>query len=126
MAEADHHTRGVILVAEDEDLVRLIATDILEECGFSVIEAENAEEALTVLEARPDVRLLFTDINMPGALNGIELARQVHDRWPHVLLVLTSGQRAPRRADIPDEGRFLAKPYAAEQLVGQVEELLSH
>ena len=126
MAEADHHTRGVILVAEDDDLVRLIAADILEERGFSVVEAENAGAALEVLEKRPDVRLLFTDINMPGEVDGIGLARRVHERWPHVLLVLTSGQREPRGGDIPDDGRFIPKPYRAEQLVGQVQELLGH
>ncbi len=79
---------------------------------------------MRVLEARPEVRLLFTDIHMPGAFDGMELARRVHDRWPHVQLVVTSGKIEPRAAEIPDEGRFLAKPYRAEQLVGHVQELL--
>jgi CheY-like chemotaxis protein len=118
------HSQPVILVAEDEDLLRLLATDILEDQGFRVVEAANAQAALDVLEKTPDVRLLFTDINMPGALDGMELARRVHERWPHVQLVLTSGQSEPCRADIPDDGHFIAKPYRAEQLVGQVETLL--
>ena len=125
MTETVPHAQLVILVAEDEELIRLWAADVLQESGgFSVLEAANAEAALRVLEARPEVRLLFTDIHMPGAFDGMELARRVHDRWPHVQLVVTSGKIAPRPTEIPDEGRFLAKPYRAEQLVGQVEELL--
>jgi two-component system, response regulator PdtaR len=124
MAQTDPHTQPVVLVAEDEELIRLWAADVLEENGFRVLEAANAEAALRVLEARPEVRLLFTDIHMPGAFDGMELARRVHDRWPHVQLVVTSGKIEPRSDEIPDEGRFLAKPYRAEQLVGQVQEML--
>jgi two-component system, response regulator PdtaR len=92
--------------------------------GFEVIEAENAADALKVLESRDDVRLLFTDIKMPGALDGMDLARQTHARWPHVLLVITSGHRQLSRAEIPDDGRFLAKPYRANELLGQVDDLM--
>jgi CheY-like chemotaxis protein len=119
-------TQPVILVAEDEDSLRLLATDILEDQGFRVVEAANAQAALDVLESTPEVRLLFTDIHMPGPLDGMELARRVHERWPHVQLVLTSGQSQPCPEDIPGEGRFIPKPYRAEQLVGQVETLLRH
>jgi len=124
MTETDPHPQPVVLVAEDEELIRLWAAGVLQENGFSVLEAANAEAALRVLEARPEVRLLFTDIHMPGAFDGMELARRVHDRWPNVLLVVTSGKIEPRTAEIPDESRFLPKPYRAEQLVGQVQELL--
>ena len=124
MAETDPHTQPVVLVAEDEELIRLWAADVLQENGFSVVEAANAEAAMRVLETRPEVRLLFTDIHMPGAFDGMELARRVHDRWPHVQLVVTSGKIEPRPDEIPDEGRFLAKPYRAEQLVEQVLEML--
>jgi two-component system, response regulator PdtaR len=124
MTETDPDPQPVVLVAEDEELIRLWAADVLQESGFSVLEASNAEGALRVLEARPEVRLLFTDIHMPGAFDGMELARRVHDRWPHVQLVVTSGKIAPRPAEIPDDGRFLAKPYRAEQLVWHVQELL--
>jgi CheY-like chemotaxis protein len=124
MTETDRHTQPVVLVAEDEELIRLWAADVLQENGFSVLEAANAEAAMRVLEARPEVRLLFTDIHMPGAFDGMELARRVHDRWPHVQLVVTSGKIAPRPAEIPDASRFLPKPYRAEQLVGQVQDLL--
>jgi len=124
MTETDPHPQPVVLVAEDEELIRLWAAGVLQENGFSVLEAANAEAALRVLEARPEVRLLFTDIHMP--FDGMELARRVHDRWPNVLPVVTSGKIEPRTAEIPDESRFLPKPYRAEQLVGQVQELLSN
>ena len=114
----------LVLVVEDEELLRLYAADLLEAHGFAVLKAENADEALKVLEQRNDVRLLFTDIQMPGALDGMDLARQVHVRWPHVLLVITSGQTAPTRAEIPDDGRFIAKPYRASELLGQVDNLI--
>jgi two-component system, response regulator PdtaR len=76
------------------------------------------------MESRRDVRLLFTDIHMPGPLDGMDLARQVHERWPHVLLVVTSGRARPSLDEIPDHGRFVAKPYNAEDLVEQVKDLV--
>ena len=92
------NSKAAILVVEDETLIRLWAADLLEENGFSVLEAEDADAALKVLESRPDVKLLFTDVQMPGSLNGMELAREVHARWPHILLVITSGRERPTRA----------------------------
>ena len=111
--DIDERAQPLILVVEDDELLRLRAADLLEAHGFAVIKAENDDEALKVLEQRKDVRLLFTDIQMPGALDGMDLARQVHARWPHVLLVITSGQKVPTCAEIPDDGRFVAKPYRA-------------
>jgi DNA-binding NtrC family response regulator len=107
---------------EDEELLRLFAADLLEEHGFRVVEARNAAAALKVLEARDDVRLLFTDIQMPGTLDGMDLAREVHQRWPRVLLVITSGQKKP--TEMPDHGRFVAKPYRAKELLGQVDDMI--
>jgi CheY-like chemotaxis protein len=124
MTETKTHQEPVILIVEDEELLRLHAADLLEEHGFRVVEARNADAALKVLEARDDVRLLFTDIQMPGALDGMDLAREVHQRWPHVLLVITSGQKKPAEAEIPDHGRFVAKPYSAAKLLGQLDEMI--
>jgi DNA-binding NtrC family response regulator len=118
------NSKAAVLVVEDETLIRLWAADLLQEDGFLVLEAKNADAALKLLEDRPDVKLLFTDVQMPGSLNGMELAREVHARWPHILLVITSGRERPTRADIPNDGRFVAKPYTAEQLLGQVNDLL--
>src|SRR5271156_1842351 len=124
MAETQTPPEPLILVVEDEALLRLHAADLLEEHGFRVLEARNAAAALKVLESRDDVRLLFTDIQMPGALDGMDLAREVHQRWPGVLLVITSGQKKPAEADIPDHGRFVAKPHSAAELLGQVDEMI--
>jgi CheY-like chemotaxis protein len=99
------------LVVDDEELLRLHAAGLLEDHGFTVIEAENAEAALKALETHDQVRLLFADVQMPGALDEMDLARQVHARCPNVLLVITSGRQKPTRAEIPDDGRFVAKPY---------------
>ena len=125
MSRSEAHAKPAILVVDDEELLRLNAADLLEENGYSVVEAANAEDALRMLERRPDVRLLFTDIQMPGRIDGIELARLVHERWPHILLVMTSAQQQPSQADIPDEGRFIAKPYRARELLGQVNKMLT-
>jgi two-component system, response regulator PdtaR len=120
----DEPAQPLALVVEDEHLLRLHAACLLEEHGFTVLEAENADAALKVMATHDDVRLLFTDIQMPGALDGMDLVRQIHDRWPNVLLVITSGQRKPTRAEIPDDGRFVAKPYRAEELFGEVHDLM--
>jgi two-component system, response regulator PdtaR len=121
MVEAAH---PLALVVDDEELLRLFAAGLLEDRGFKVIEAENAAAALRALEAHHDVRLLFTDIQMPGALNGLDLAREVHARWPNVLLVITSGRARPRDAEIPDDGRFIEKPYGATDLFNEVDDLM--
>jgi CheY-like chemotaxis protein len=113
------------LVVDDEELLRMFAAGLLEDHGFEVIEAENAAAALRELEAHHDVRLLFTDIQMPGRSNGMDLAREVHERWPKVLLVITSGQARPRDAEIPDDGRFVGKPYNAADLFTEVDDLMS-
>jgi two-component system, response regulator PdtaR len=120
MSEA---VQPLVLVVEDEELLRLHAANLLEDHGYRVIEAANADAALKVLETRNDVRLLFTDIQMPGKIDGMDLARQVHARWPNVLLLITSGQISPTRAEIPDDGRFVAKPYRSYELLAQVDDL---
>ena len=117
-------SKPTILVVEDEALLRMYAADMLEENGFGVVEAENADAAVKVLETRDDVRLLFTDVRMPGSSDGMDLARKVHARWPHILLVITSGHARPTEAEIPDHGRFIAKPYRANELLGEVNDML--
>ena len=114
----------VVLVVDDEAVLRFIASDVLEESGFQVLEAENAKAALKVLADHPGVQVLFTDINMPGALDGLDLAREVHDRWPGIKLVVTSGRPKPTDKDIPDAGRFVAKPYSPDRLVGEIRKAL--
>ena len=112
----------VVLVVDDEAVLRLIASDVLEESGFQVLEAEDAKAALKVLAEHPGVRVLFTDINMPGALDGLGLAREVHARWPAIKLVVTSGRLRPSNGEFPDSGRFIAKPYSPDALVEEIRE----
>jgi CheY-like chemotaxis protein len=115
----------VILVVEDETLLRMLAGDILtEDAGYRVIEAVNADEALILLESRHDVRLVFTDVNMPGALNGFALARIVDMRFPGIKVIVTSGLARPGVGDLPKGKQFLPKPYAPSALITMVQEML--
>jgi|SRR5579863_754274 len=115
----------VILVVEDEALVRLAAVDMLEDAGFQMIEAANSDEALKLLAADFNVQLLFTDINMPGTIDGLALAWQVHDRWPHIGIMVASAQRAPQPEEIPAGSRFEQKPYSLDTVVRHARELTS-
>jgi two-component system, response regulator PdtaR len=114
-----------ILVVEDEPLVRLVGTLLLADAGFNVIEACNAEEALRVLEASSDVRIVFTDVEMPGALDGFGLARCVHERWPSIGVIVTSGRAEPPRQKTGRNELFVAKPYASSTLMHKIEACLS-
>jgi two-component system, response regulator PdtaR len=111
----DSEPRMTVLVVEDETLVRMFMTDFLDEAGFKVFEAVNADEALTVLEARPDVQAVVTDIEMPGSMNGIALAHVIRQCWPGI--IVTSGRQRPGPDDLPDEVVFLAKPYLPETVI---------
>ena len=112
-------------MVEDEPLVRMTAADELEDAGFHVLEAANADVALAVLAVRSDeVGVLFTDIDMPGSMDGMALAEQVHQRWPHVLLLISSGYARPHPDEIPDHGHFVPKPYRAATVVGQIHQMM--
>src|SRR5215218_4384718 len=125
MAQSMIEDPPVVLLVEDEPLVRMTAADELEEAGFQVLEAANADVALKVLETRSDeVQVLFTDVDMPGSMDGLALAEQVHSRWPHVLLLISSGYAQPHPDEIPDHGRFMPKPYIGATLVWHIHELM--
>lgn len=113
-----------VLVVEDEIFIRMIAVDTLEDGGYAVLEAGDAREALTVLEQTPEIELIFTDINMPGDIDGLDLANEVAMRWPHIGIIVTSGAVRLGDGDIPDAGTFLSKPYLAKELVTLVNEQL--
>ena len=114
----------VVLVVEDDYLVRLNAVFILEEAGFDTLEAGGADEAVALLEDRQDIKVVFTDINMPGSMDGLQLAQAIRHRWPPVELVLTSGYARVRDDDMPARGLFLGKPYEPTELVGMVRSLI--
>jgi DNA-binding NtrC family response regulator len=113
MLDAGHDT---ILIVEDEVLIRIIAADALEESGFKVLEAGNATEALGILDDHDEVAVLFTDINMPGDMDGLALARHVSHQRPEIKVVVTSGKQWLDSSSLPDDGVFLPKPYRASQL----------
>jgi two-component system, response regulator PdtaR len=115
----------LVLVVEDEFLVRINALSLLEEAGFSVIEAGSADDAIALLESRKDIRIVFTDINMPGSMDGLRLAHAIRDRWPPIDIVLTSGRMCVRDEDMPERGLFLGKPYEPSELVEAVRSLVS-
>jgi DNA-binding NtrC family response regulator len=114
----------VVLVVEDETFLRFQAGEFLADAGFEVVEAENAGEALEAMAARLDITVLFTDIELSGNLDGMELARLVHERWPKVLLLITSGRGKPPDSEIADDGRFVAKPFRSRDIVGEIRRMV--
>ena len=108
--------RPLVLVVEDELLIRLSAVYMLKEAGFDVVEAGSTDEAITLLETNMRIRIVFTDIDLPGSMDGLRLAAAISDRWPPIELVLTSGHIHVGHEDLPDRGLVLAKPYSAQQL----------
>ena len=113
---------SVVLVVEDDDLVRLCAVEMLEDAGFAIIEARHADEAWYILHERSDVGAIFTDIDMPGSMCGLTLAERVHEAWPDIRLIVTSGRQRLDDRDIPDNGLFVSKPYGAEQVVEAIQQ----
>jgi CheY-like chemotaxis protein len=112
------------VVVEDEAIVRIFAVAVLTEAGFVVIEAGHAEEALAALQLQPlAIHLLFTDINMPGLMNGLALAHHVQGAWPHIALLITSGDNKPQPGKLPVGGVFLAKPYDSAHLLAHAQAL---
>ncbi|HEY8381996.1 MAG TPA: response regulator [Microvirga sp.] len=114
----------LVLIAEDEPIIRMLAADILEDDGFEVLEAATARAALAILEKRNgDVAALFTDVDMPGDMNGLELAGIVYSRWPHIAILVTSGV-VRSLGVLPGSGVFLGKPYASTAPVRIIRELI--
>jgi CheY-like chemotaxis protein len=118
-------TPAVVLVVDDEPLIRLVAADVLEEAGFQVIEAPTADDAVLVLATRSDIRVVFTDVDMPGHLNGFELARIVQDYYKGIAVIVGSGKCRPGPSDLAPGTTFLQKPYGLETLVREVRRLAS-
>jgi CheY-like chemotaxis protein len=117
-----HEPVGV-LVVEDEALVRVIALQAIQEAGFRAYAAANADEAIRVLERQRNIQVVFTDINMPGSMDGITLAHRVHDRWPPVQVIVTSALAKFREAELPRGSVFVSKPYSPEQIVHKIEQM---
>jgi CheY-like chemotaxis protein len=114
-----------VLVVEDEAIIRMNLTLHLEDEDFTVFEASNAAQAIAVLERHPEIRVVFTDLNMPGSMDGLKLAAYVRNRWPPIQIIMTSGKRRLEVTDLPDGSLFFAKPYELAQVTGAIAELLS-
>lgn len=110
----------IVLVVDDEVLLRLVATQALQDAGCATFEAGEAEEALLVLEQHPEISVLFTDINMPGERDGLALVQVVREKRPDLRVIITSGREQPRPAALPADGRFIPKPYSLELVVDLV------
>jgi CheY-like chemotaxis protein len=116
--------RPVVLLVEDEFLVRMGTRAAVETAGFDVLEASDADEAIAILAVRNDIRLIFADVHMPGSMDGLKLTHFVRDRWPPVEIVATSGRVRLTGSDLPEGGRFLPKPYSAGDIAATLHELI--
>ena len=115
--------RPVVLVVEDDFLIRMNAAEMIADAGFDVVEAASADEAIVILEDRLDITVVFTDIQMPGSMDGLKLAAAIRGRWPPIKIIATSGLVDVRQDEIPEGGRFLPKPYSPEQIIRTLREL---
>jgi CheY-like chemotaxis protein len=112
--------QSAVLVVEDEALLRMSIAAELEDQGLFLFEAANADEAIDAIERNPDIRLVFTDIDMPGKMDGLRLARFVRDRWPPIMIIVTSGHHLPEASQLPDNTPFMRKPYAFDDVISAV------
>jgi len=127
MSIPDHSViPAVVLVVEDEMLLRMRTVDMVEDAGFTSIEAVDADEAVAILESRSDIALLFTDIQMPGSMDGLKLAHAVHERWPPIKIILVSGQLRLASIDIPADSRFFGKPLEASEMIVEMQSMIGH
>src|ERR1700726_3789244 len=125
MMALDHSSvPAVVLVVEDEMLLRMRAVDIVEDAGFTPLEAVDADEAVAILESRSDIALLLTDIQMPGSMDGLRLAQSVHERWPPIRIILVSGQLKPANVDIPADSRFFSKPFETADMIVEMRDMI--
>lgn len=115
--------RRVVLVVEDEPIQRMMAVDMVEEAGFEAVEARDADDAVAILESRPDIRLVFTDIDMPRGMDGMRLAALIRSRWPPIELILVSGRVRLRQEELPARGVFFSKPYAEAEVVAAMQRM---
>jgi CheY-like chemotaxis protein len=120
MGQSNQPRRQAVLVVEDEPLLRLMALDLVEEAGFEAVEARNADEAIRVLEARTDIHIVFTDVDMPGSMDGLKLAAAIRDRWPPIEIIITSGHVRLDDSSIPVNTVFFPKPYDHSEVTNTI------
>jgi CheY-like chemotaxis protein len=114
----------VVLIVDDDPDLRSLMVDIVEDAGFMVVVAGDADEAAVILEARLDIALVLTDINMPGSMDGLKLAHAVRERWPSIKIIVMSGQMHPHGRELPADSRFFAKPFRPEHMMSEIQSLM--
>jgi two-component system, response regulator PdtaR len=124
MDEKSSRPTPVVLIVEDDPLLRMLAVEVVGDAGFVALEAADADEAVALLESRPDISLLFTDVNMPGTMDGLKLAHAVRDRWPPIKILVVSGEVRHRIPELPPNSRFIEKPYRAAAMIDELRSLV--
>lgn len=112
--------KPVVLIVEDEPIVRMFASDMIEQAGYEVVEAPDSAAAIAALEQRSDVRVVFTDVDMPGGVDGIELAARIRSRWPSIRIIIASGRPWPEDVARPADVVFFSKPYRQDRVLDAV------
>src|SRR5206468_8817436 len=117
---------AVVLIVEDEMVLRMRAVDMVEDAGYTPLEALDAAEAVAILESRSDVALICTDIQMPGQMDGVGLAYAVNESWPTIWIFVVSGQLKLQNVDLPPRSRFLGKPLNAGEMIAEMRDMIGH
>jgi CheY-like chemotaxis protein len=117
---------AVVLIVEDDMMLRIRAVDMVEDAGYTPLEALDAAEAVAILESRSDVALMCTDIQMPGQMDGLGLAHAVHERWPKIRIIVVSGKLKLKDLDLPLDSRFLGKPLDAAEVIAEMRDMIGH
>ena len=115
---------AVVLIVEDEMMLRMHAMEMVEDAGYTPLEALDAAEAVAILESRSDVALICTDIQMPGPMDGVGLAHAVHERWPTIAIIVVSGQLTLADLDLPPRSRFFSKPLDAGEMIAEMRDMI--
>ncbi len=123
MGHAGRLVGKFVLIVEDDPILLLHSVDLIEGEGYDVIEARNADEAIAILEGRVDIAIVFTDVEMPGTMDGLKLARFIRNRWPPVHLIVASGRTSPLAHELPEGSRFFAKPYNDASLISALNDM---
>jgi len=115
----------IVLVVEDDVMLRMRAVDLVEDAGYTPVEAVDADEAFAILQSRSsDIALLFTDIQMPGSMDGLQLAHAVYERWPRLKIILVSGQSKLSNAEMPRDSRFFGKPLVSGEIIAEMQDMI--
>ena len=117
---------AIVLVVEDDLILRMRAIDMVDDAGYVSVEAVDADEALAILQSRSDIALLFTDIQMPGSMDGLELAHAVRERWPLIKIIIVSGQLKLSSSQLPRGSRFFGKPLVSSQMIAAMQNMIGH